>query len=74
MTATEGGPALPGVDAPTRARDDGGPGGTAARAPRLRTVLALGRVEAALLARSLLVLAGKLAYRSPMALRRPACC
>ena len=60
MTATDGGPAPPGADARTRARDQGG-GVNAARAPRLRTVLALGRVEASLLARSLLVLAGLLA-------------
>src|SRR5215468_8897938 len=60
MTATDGGPALPGADAPTQAREHGG-GVTAARAPGLRTVLALGRVEASLLARSLLVLAGLLA-------------
>jgi hypothetical protein len=38
------------------------PGGTApSRAPRLRTALAIGRVEASLLARSLLVLAGLVA-------------
>ena len=60
MTTTDGGPALSGADAHTRARDHGG-GVAAARAPRLRTVLALGRVEASLLARSLLVLAGLLA-------------
>ena len=60
MTTTDGGPAPPGADARTRARDQGG-GVNAARAPRLRTVLALGRVEASLLARSLLVLAGLLA-------------
>ena len=52
MTATDGGPALPGVDAPIRARDERGAGVSAAHAPRLRTVLALGRVEAFLLARS----------------------
>jgi len=61
MTATDDGPALPGAGAPTRARDDSGPGVTAAHAPRLRTVLALGRVEASLLARSPLILAGLLA-------------
>jgi len=60
VTTTDGGPAPPGADARTRARDQGG-GVNAARAPRLRTVLALGRVEASLLARSLLVLAGLLA-------------
>src|SRR6266700_3777268 len=59
MTATGGGPALPGTDA--AARDDGGSGVTAAHAPRLRTVLGLAKVEASLLARSLLVLAGLLA-------------
>src|SRR5262249_25102003 len=63
VTTTDGGPALPGADVPTRARDHGG-GVAAARAPRLRTVLALGRVEASLLARSLLVLAGLLAGRA----------
>ena len=51
MTTTDGGPAPPGADARTRARDQGG-GVNAARAPRLRTVLALGRVEASLLASS----------------------
>jgi hypothetical protein len=60
VTTTDGGPALPRADAHTRAREHGG-GVAAARAPRLRTVLALGRVEASLLARSLLVLAGLLA-------------
>ncbi len=59
MTATGGGPALPGTDA--AARDDGGSGVTAAHAPRLRTVLGLAKVEASLLVRSLLVLAGLLA-------------
>ena len=61
MTATGGGPALPGTEAPARVRDDGGSGVTATHAPRLRTVLALAKVEASLLIRSLLVLAGLLA-------------
>ena len=46
MTATDGGPALPGVDAPIRARDERGAGVSAAHAPRLRTVLAVGRGDA----------------------------
>src|SRR6202022_1697489 len=51
MTATGGGPAL-----------DGAAGGAVRRgAPRLRTVLALAKVEASLLIRGLLVLAGLLA-------------
>ena len=58
MTATGGGAAVPGTDAPARTRDDDGPGVTATHAPRLRTVLGLAQVEASLLVRSLLVLAG----------------
>jgi len=60
MTA-EGGPALPALDAGTAGNH--APAGLAerTRAPRLRTVLALARAEAVLLARSLLVLAGLLA-------------
>ena len=58
MTAAGGGPALPSTDTPARTRDDGGPGVPATRAPRLRTVLGLAQVEASLLVRSLLVLAG----------------
>jgi hypothetical protein len=61
MTAAEGGPALHGAGAAGRVRDDGGSGVTASRATRLRTVLALSRAEASLLACSLLVLAGLLA-------------
>jgi hypothetical protein len=62
MTATGGGPALDGADAGAPSGDTGGSGGTARRgAPRLRTVLALAKVEASLLIRSLLVLAGLLA-------------
>src|SRR6266699_6691276 len=61
MTATDGGPALHGADA-APAGADGGSGVTArSRARRLRTVLPLARVEASLLVRSLLVLAGLLA-------------
>ncbi|HEV3287914.1 MAG TPA: hypothetical protein VG123_02860 [Streptosporangiaceae bacterium] len=61
MTATGGGPALPGPDAPARARDDGRAGVTATHVPRLRTVLGLAKVEASLLVRSLLILASLLA-------------
>jgi len=62
MTATEGGPALRGADAAGSAGDAGGAHVTAgSRAPRLRTVLSLAKVEARLLLRSLLVLAGMLA-------------
>ena len=62
MTATGGGPALPGADAGAAAGNHAPAGPTArSRAPRLRTVLGLARVEASLLARSLLVLAGLLA-------------
>lgn len=60
MTATGGGPAFHGAGAATPA-GDGGPGVSVRRAPRLRTVLGLARVEASLLARSVLVLAGLLA-------------
>jgi hypothetical protein len=61
MTATDGGPALHGADAApvgSHART-----GLTARseAPRLRTVLALARVESSLLARSLLILVGLVA-------------
>ena len=62
MTATGGGPALQGADAAAPAGNHARAGRTArSRAPRLRTVLALARVEASLLVRSLLVLAGLLA-------------
>jgi hypothetical protein len=62
MTAAGGGTALPGADAVAPADGAGGSGPTArSRAPRLRTVLDLARVEASLLTRSLLVLAGLLA-------------
>jgi hypothetical protein len=62
VTATGGEPALPSAVAPAHTRDDdGGSGVTATRAPRLRTVLGLAKVEASLLVRSLLVLAGLLA-------------
>jgi len=60
MTATGGGPALRGTGAATPA-GGGGSGVSVRRAPRLRTVLALARVEASLLVRSVLVLAGLLA-------------
>jgi hypothetical protein len=59
VNATGGGPTLSGTDAPAPA--GGGSGATATRAPRLRTVLGLAKVEASLLVRSLLVLAGLLA-------------
>ena len=45
MTTTGGGPALHGAGAATPA-GDGGPGVSVRRAPRLRTVLDLARVEA----------------------------
>jgi hypothetical protein len=62
MTATAGGPALDGADAATPAGTDGESGVTARwHAPRLLTVLGLARVEASLLLRSALVLAGLLA-------------
>jgi hypothetical protein len=62
MTATGGGPAVHGTSAAAPAGDDDGSRGTARRgAPRLRTVLGLTRVEASLLVRRLLVLAGLLA-------------
>src|SRR6202022_826297 len=62
MTATGGGPALDGADVGAPSGDAGGSGGTVQRgAPRLRTVLALAKVEVSLLIRSLLVLAGLLA-------------
>jgi hypothetical protein len=62
MTATEGGPALQGADAAGPAGDASGAQVTArSRARRLRMVLPLARVEAFLLVRSLLVLAGLLA-------------
>src|SRR5690348_16716564 len=65
---TGAGPGTAGAK-PAPQRDDGGAGATpgprapaaAARAPRLRTVLSLARVEASLLVRSRLVLAGLLA-------------
>jgi hypothetical protein len=59
VTATGGGPALPGTG-PAAAAGGHAPAGLTARTrpPRLRTVLALARVEAALLARGPLVLAG----------------
>jgi hypothetical protein len=61
VSATGGGSALPGMDAPARALGDGGPGVTLGRSPRLRMVLGLAKVEAWLLVRSLLVLAGLVA-------------
>ena len=64
MTATEGGPALQGAGAAAPARGPGGAHVTArsrARARRLRTVLGAAKVEAWLLVRSVLVLAGLLA-------------
>jgi hypothetical protein len=61
MNDIGGGPALPPADAPARARDDGRPGVAATRALRVRTVLGLAKVEAWLLVRSLMVLAGLLA-------------
>ncbi len=62
MTATNGVPALSGADAAVPTSSYARPGSTArSRAPRLRTALAIARVEASLLARSLLVLAGLVA-------------
>lgn len=62
MTPAGSGPALDGADAGETAGRDGQPGvAEPIRAPRLRTVLGLARVEASLLARSMLVLAGLLA-------------
>jgi hypothetical protein len=62
MTTTDGGPALPGAGAARPAGQHAPAGLTArSRASRLRTVLALARVEAMLLVRSWLVLAGVLA-------------
>jgi hypothetical protein len=62
MTATEGGPALYGADAVGPAAGARRADGIAlSGAPQLRTVLPLARVEALLLVRSLLVLAGLLA-------------
>ena len=62
MTATDGGPAPPGAD-PAAPAGNHAPAGLSARsqAPRLRTLQALARTEAFLLARSLLVLAGLVA-------------
>jgi hypothetical protein len=62
MTATGGGSVLPGADTVAPAGDHA-PGGPTARsrAPRLRAVLALSKVEALLLVRSRLALAGMLA-------------
>jgi hypothetical protein len=62
MTATGGGPALPGAGpaAPAGGHPPAAPA-VRSRALRLRTVLALARVEASLLARSPLMLAGLLA-------------
>jgi hypothetical protein len=58
MTATDGGPALDGAEA---TRTGGGVSSRAAlEGPQLRTVLRLARVEASLLVRSWLVLAGML--------------
>jgi hypothetical protein len=61
MTATDGGPVLHGADTAAQSSRSSG-SGRAARAlpPRLRTVLGLARVEASLLSRSVLVLAGVL--------------
>jgi hypothetical protein len=62
MTATGGGSVLHGPGAAAPAGNDGGSRGAAqSRAGRLRTVLGLARVEASLLVRSALVLAGLLA-------------
>lgn len=62
MTGTGGGPALPGTDPAATADHNTQVVFTErTRAPRPRTVLALARVEAFLLGRSLLVLAGLLA-------------
>jgi hypothetical protein len=62
MTATEGGPALHGSGVAGPPADAvGAPVIARSRAPRLRTGLGLARVEASLLVRSLLVLAGLLA-------------
>lgn len=62
MTAPMGDPALPDTSAAAPAGNDPRAGRTArSRAPRLRTVLALARVDAMLLVRSRLVLAGLLA-------------
>ena len=59
---TGGGPALHGADAAAPVGDHAQAARTTrSRAPRLRTVLSLGRVEASRLARSPLVLAGLLA-------------
>src|SRR5262252_2030516 len=59
MTATEGGPTHARAGAATPAGGDGGLGAAGrSRAPRLRTVLSLVRVEASLLLRNVLVLAG----------------
>jgi hypothetical protein len=60
MTTTGGGPVLHGAGAAVPA-GGGGSGVSGQRAPRLRTVLGLARVEASLLVRSVLVLAGLLA-------------
>jgi hypothetical protein len=61
MTATEGGPALHGAGVAAPAGGGGSRGAARRRAPRLRMVLGLARVEASLLVRSALVLAGLLA-------------
>jgi hypothetical protein len=61
VNATGGGPAHPPAVDARRARDDSRPGRTATRAPRLRTVLCLAKVEASLLVGSVLVLTGLLA-------------
>lgn len=62
MTATDGGPALHGTDAAAPSARGHSPGALGGRqAPRLRTVLGLARLEASLLVRSVLVVAGLLA-------------
>jgi hypothetical protein len=60
MTTTGGGPVLHSAGAAVPA-GGGGSGVSVRRAPRLRTVLGLAQVEASLLVRSVLVLAGLLA-------------
>ena len=61
MTAAEGGPALSGAATAPAGHGDGARIPARSTAPRLRTVLGLARVEASLLVRSPLVLAGVLA-------------
>ncbi len=61
MTAAEGGPALSGAATAPAGHGDGARIPARSTAPRLRTVLGLARLEASLLVRSPLVLAGVLA-------------